>query len=193
MRVVFGVGNPGPDYQATRHNLGFRVVDRLARGPLPPLPGLNADGARVRLSGRTVLLVKPLTYVNRCGPVLEKIRARDRIPVDDMLVVVDDFALPVGRLRLRAQGSDGGHNGLASILAALGTPVFPRLRVGIGDPGELPAERYVLMPVPPEDEARVEESVTRAVEAVHLWLRLGTGKAMSEVNRRDLDQGEERP
>ena len=193
MRVVFGVGNPGPDYQATRHNVGFRVVDRLARGTLTPLPGLNADGAKVRLSGQTVLLVKPLTYVNRCGPLLEKIRREHGIPVDDLLVVVDDFALPIGRLRLRAQGSDGGHNGLASILAALQTPAFPRLRLGIGDPGELPAERYVLMPFPPEEEVQVEESVTRAAEAVHLWLRLGTENAMSEVNRRDLDQGEERP
>jgi len=190
VHVVFGIGNPGPEYEGTRHNIGFDVVDalfRAARGKPVRLPGPPAAGARVRLEGRDVLLVKPLTYVNRCGPVLASLRDREGVALTDCLVVLDDFHLPLGRTRLREGGSDGGHNGLFSLIESLGTEAFPRLRIGVGEPVGVAAEDYVLAPFPPAERPAATEAVARAAEAVRLWLRLGAARAMGEVNRRDLD------
>jgi PTH1 family peptidyl-tRNA hydrolase len=188
VHVVFGIGNPGPEYDGTRHNLGFRVVDALAgAAPFARLEGPAAAGARVRLEGAPVLLVKPLTYVNRCGPVLSALRDREGLFLERCLVVVDDFHLPLGRLRLRLEGSDGGHNGLRSLIDALGTGTFPRLRMGVGEPGSVPAERYVLERFPPGEREAADAAVTRGAAAVRLWLRLGGERAMGEVNRSDLD------
>jgi PTH1 family peptidyl-tRNA hydrolase len=189
VHVVFGIGNPGPEYFGTRHNLGFRVVDGLAaeaHGEFDPLPGPPGAGARVRLEAHPVLLVKPLTFVNRCGSVLAALREREAVPLDHCLVVVDDFHLPLGAVRLRLGGSDGGHNGLRSLIESLGGEAFPRLRLGIGEPRG-PAERYVLEPFPPAERKAADEAVARGGEGVRLWLRLGGEGAMGEVNRRDLD------
>jgi len=189
VRVVFGIGNPGPEYDGTRHNLGFVVVDALcaaAKGALGPLKGLPAAGARVRIEGEPALLVKPFTYVNRCGPVLAALRDVEGIPLEQCLVVVDDFHLPLGAVRLRQGGSDGGHNGLRSLIDALGTEAFPRLRIGIGEPSG-PAEDYVLAPFPPAEREAAGKAVARAADGVRLWIRLGGERAMGEVNRRDLD------
>ncbi len=193
MKVVFGIGNPGPEYENTRHNLGFRVLDRcfVAWNAQPSrLPGLQATAARGEAGGEAVLLVKPLTYVNLCGPVLAEIRAREALDLQDLLVAVDDMDLPVGRLRLRAQGSDGGHNGLRSLIEALQGEGFARLRIGIGAPGALPAERYVLQPFPAAESEVIDDAVDRAQEAVGLWLSHGVERAMGEVNRPELDQAE---
>jgi PTH1 family peptidyl-tRNA hydrolase len=187
LRIVFGIGNPGPRYAATRHNLGFLVVDALAaraKRPLGGLRGVEAEGAEARVAGEPVLLVKPSTYVNLCGPVLQALLGAEGLAPRDALVVVDDFWLPPGRLRLRAGGSDGGHNGLKSLAEALGTEDFPRLRVGIGrPPAGVPAERYVLEPFAPGERAVLADAVQRAAEAVELWVRLGLDRAMGEVNR----------
>jgi PTH1 family peptidyl-tRNA hydrolase len=189
VRLVFGIGNPGPEYEPTRHNLGFRVVDRLAAGAgLAQLPILDALGAVVDLAGSRALLVQPLTFVNRCGPLLASLLEQYEIALPDLLVVVDDFQLPVGRLRLRAQGSSGGHNGLVSIIEALDSADFARLRLGIGDPGAAPLRDFVLSTFVPDEIPAVEASVERAAEAVATWARLGVERAMTEVNRRDLDQ-----
>jgi len=189
VRVVFGIGNPGPEYDGTRHNLGFLVVDALssaAKGAFGRIPGLPAAGARVRLEGEPALLVKPLTYVNRCGPVLAALRDGEGVPLAECLVVVDDLHLPLGAVRLRLGGSDGGHNGLRSLIDALGTDAFPRLRIGIGEPlGR--AEDYVLAPFPPAEREAAREAVSRGADGVRLWIRLGGERAMGEVNRRDLD------
>ncbi len=190
MHVVFGIGNPGPEYDGTRHNLGFRVVDALvaaARGAFERLPGPPGVAARVRLEGMPALLVKPLTYVNRCGPVLAALVEREGIALAQCLVVTDDFHLPLGHARLREGGSDGGHNGLRSLIETLGTEAFPRLRLGVGEPQGVPAERYVLEPFPPEEREAAENAVGKGAEGVRLWLRLGPERAMSELNRRDLD------
>lgn len=196
MRIIFGIGNPGPEYEGTRHNLGFEVLDAIAaeaNASFVPVKGLQADGARVRLGPRRVLLLKPLTYVNRCGPVLARARERLGLGLDRLLVVVDDLNLPLGRLRLRGGGSDGGHNGLRSLLAALASPDFPRLRIGIGGPGALPAERYVLTAFDEPERPRARAAVERARDAARLWLRLDLQTAMGAVNRRDLDQAPGRP
>lgn len=194
MHVVFGIGNPGPEYERTRHNLGFLVVDALcaaAGGAFGRLTDLPAAGARVRIEGADVLLVKPLTYVNRCGPVLAALRDGEALPLEHCLVVVDDFHLPVGAIRLRLSGGDGGHNGLKSLIESLATEGFPRLRIGIGEPSG-PAERYVLAGVPPAEREALEAAVARAADGARSWLRLGGERAMGEVNRRDLDPPAER-
>ncbi len=193
MKVVFGIGNPGPKYEGTRHNLGFRVLDAcfVAWNAEPSrLPGLQATAAKAETDGEAVLLVKPLTYVNLCGPVLAEIRAREDLDLRDLLVVVDDIDLPVGRLRLRAQGSDGGHNGLRSLIEALQDEGFARLRIGIGAPGDEPAERYVLQPFTPAESEVIDDAVDRAREGVGTWLSQGVERAMGEVNRSELDQAE---
>ena len=191
MRVVFGIGNPGPEYEGTRHNLGFEVLDRLAeraRARFSARRGEAALRAGILVGGEPVLLVKPLTYVNRCGPLLAAIRCGEGLDLDALLVVVDDFQLPLGRLRLRGRGSDGGHNGLASILVHLGTQAVPRLRVGIGGPGAVPTRDFVLSRFTPREREAADTAVARAVEGVRCWIRLGLERAMSAVNRRDLDQ-----
>lgn len=195
MRIVFGIGNPGPEYTGTRHNLGFMVLDAIAaqaRTDWRPVKGLHADGARVRLGPLELLLLKPLTYVNRCGPVLAAARRGLGLDLERVLVVVDDLHLPLGRLRLRGHGSDGGHNGLRSIQAHLQSVDFPRLRIGIGDPGGVPAEQYVLQRFPETEAPRAAAAVARATEAVKLWVTRNLPRAMAEVNRRDLDPGPNR-
>ena len=195
LRVVFGIGNPGPDYEGTRHNLGFRVVDAMASAAgrtAGRLEGIPALGTGVWIEGKPVLLVKPLTYVNRCGPVLRRIRDLEQVPLERTLVVVDDVNLPVGRVRLRLSGGDGGHKGVLSLISFLESGSFPRLRLGIGRPAGEPLERYVLSPFPTEALDAVAGSVARALTAVRLWVRLGGEAAMTEVNRRDLDPPEVR-
>lgn len=192
MRIVFGIGNPGPSYRSTRHNVGFFVVDELARrsgAGFGPLAGLEAAGAAVRVADGSLLLVKPLTYVNRCGPVLAELRRRHELPPERLMVVLDDFHLPLGRLRLRGRGSHGGHNGLASVLDALRGDDCPRLRLGIGSPGGEPPERYVLAPFPEGDLSEVSRAVETAADAVELWAGAGLEQAMDRANRADLDQG----
>jgi len=143
-----------------------------------------------RVAGRPVLLVKPTSFVNLCGPVLAALCLREATPLADALVVVDDFHLPLGRLRLRSSGGAGGHNGMASILESLASAALPRLRIGIGDPGPMPAERYVLEPFAAGEEPLVERAVEAAAGAVEAWLSAGIGRAMGEVNRGDLDGAE---
>jgi len=187
LRVVFGLGNPGERYEQTPHNLGFKVVDTLAaagRRRFGRIRGLPALATGVRVDRAPVLLVKPLTFMNRCGPVLAAIRDMERVSPGHLLVVVDDLNLPAGRLRLRPGGTDGGHNGLRSLIDHLGTEAFPRLRLGIGDPGGRPREEYVLDPIPAAERAPIDRAVEAAAAAVVTWARLGTDRAMSLVNRR---------
>ncbi|MHC4971435.1 MAG: aminoacyl-tRNA hydrolase [Planctomycetota bacterium] len=192
MHVVFGIGNPGPEYEQTRHNLGFAVVEHLARAAsrtLRRFRDLPAAGTGVWVGAEPVLLVEPLTYVNRCGPVLEAICRLERVPLERVLIVVDDLALPLGRLRLRKRGSDGGHNGLRSIVAALGTEEVPRLRLGVGPrPGGVGQSDYVLAPFPPRDRGRVARVVAHAALTAVVWAREGAEAAMAQANRRDLDR-----
>lgn len=192
MHVVFGIGNPGPKYRDTRHNLGFAVVEQLARAgrrTLRRFRGLPAAGTGVWVGREPVLLVEPLTYVNRCGPVLRDICRLERVPLENVLVVLDDVALPLGRLRLRRRGSDGGHKGLWSVLAALGTEDVPRLRLGVGAPARADARSdYVLAPFPPEERGRVARVVAHAAVTAVVWAREGAGAAMARANRRDLDR-----
>ncbi len=187
MRIVVGLGNPGAEYVGTRHNAGFDVADRLARrlGVEFRSRGGTADIADARSSRTPCLVVKPMTYMNRSGGPLRKVLDDLDGTLADVLVVVDDFELELGRLRVRRSGSDGGHNGLKSIISTLGSE-FARLRVGIGPaPGRMPVEVFVLKPFRSDERDEVDWMLDRATDAAEAWVR-GTDlqSLMNEYNRR---------
>ncbi len=185
MRLVVGLGNPGERYRRTRHNVGYMVIDELlARAPARRVAGEpDAWAAEAQLGGEPVLLVKPLTFMNRSGVALPALMERASAAPQDVIAVVDDVALELGTLRLRERGSHGGHNGLRSMIEVLGTEDFPRLRVGIRG-GEPPADLagYVLSDFAPAEVLVVQEMVGRAAEALECLTREGTAAAMSRYN-----------
>jgi peptidyl-tRNA hydrolase, PTH1 family len=193
VKVVTGLGNPGERYRLTRHNVGFRVVDLLAdRWGLTDEGRVRDGAARLEVDledpAERVLLLKPLKYMNLSGgPVRGALRQTAVDPASDLLVVTDDVDLPLGRLRLRRDGSAGGHNGLRDIIAALGSNEFSRLRVGIGRPG---ASRvtldHVLATFKPGERELADASIATAADAVEVWLRDGIEVAMNEFNGLDL-------
>jgi PTH1 family peptidyl-tRNA hydrolase len=184
VKIVVGLGNPGRQYEETRHNVGWMVLDRIAHRAGWSGKAKARDAAAVargRHGDLDLVLVKPTTYMNLSGLAVRKVLARERAPLDDMLVVVDDFALPLGRLRLREDGSSGGHNGLRSIIGEMGTQGFARLRVGIGDPGQRAVD-HVLTRFSPDERADVERVLDAAADAVEDWAREGTSRAANRWN-----------
>jgi PTH1 family peptidyl-tRNA hydrolase len=179
--TIFGLGNPGPRYALTRHNVGFMVVDALAaRLGFRFRTFADREAARRQFSGDELVLVKPLMFMNESGVVVRK--QLERRP-DQMLVACDDMALPFGRLRLRPAGSDGGHNGLGSIIMHLGRSDFPRLRIGIDAPARSSdGIDYVLEPFPREQEALLPEILERATDACIAVVTQGLERAMSRFN-----------
>ncbi len=186
MKLVVGLGNPGRRYQATRHNIGFAVADDLARRAAVVFEHsrANALSARVGTGPSSVLLVKPLTMMNLSGEAVAGLAHFFKIDAPDILVVADDVNLPLGRLRLRARGSAGGHNGFKSIIGMLGTDEFPRLRIGVGrgDPRRELAD-HVLAMFDKDESPDVEESVARAADAVECFIAEGIEAAMNRFNR----------
>jgi PTH1 family peptidyl-tRNA hydrolase len=187
VKVVIGLGNPGPQYDATRHNVGWWVVDRLAYDW--DFDSFRRDGRALVSSGvvggHDVHLMKPTTYMNRSGAALSALRAGDDFdPAVDLLVVVDDASLDVGKVRLRPQGSPGGHNGLKSISGALRSDAYARLRIGVGrkPEGEDLAD-WVLAPLPADDEQTIVDLLPELTRAVEAWLGDGVEAAMSRFNR----------
>jgi len=182
---VVGLGNPGERYRRTRHNAGFMVADALAARAGAGRGSAEGDAwvTDTRIGGVDVLLVKPLTFMNRSGLAVEALRAARGLSPGDVLAVVDDAALELGELRVRERGSHGGHNGLRSLIEAMGTEEFPRLRVGIRK-GELPDDlaEYVLSEFPEEDVLVVQEIVGLAADAVECFLRDGAAAAMNRFN-----------
>jgi PTH1 family peptidyl-tRNA hydrolase len=193
MKVICGLGNPGERYRLTRHNVGFRVVDLLADRWGLTGQGRIRDGA-ARLEVRAdepigrVLLVKPTRFMNLSGgPLKAALRQTDAEASSDLLVVTDDVDLPLGRLRMRREGSAGGHNGLRSIIASLGSSEFPRLRVGIGRAGDSrEVVDHVLSGFRPDERELAGEMVQVAADAVELWLQDGIEVAMNTFNGVDL-------
>jgi len=189
-RLVIGLGNPGADYAATRHNVGFRVLERLAQrtgGEFGFDPGLAARIARVSLASVDCVLLAPQTFMNRSGQSVGAALAHwpSLVPERDLLVVYDDLDLPSGRLRLRPGGGAGGHRGMADITRALGTQEIPRLRFGIGHPGSQAAVvDWVLQPFSPEEEEDVlPGAIDRAADAVMSVVEDGLVVAMDRFNR----------
>ncbi len=185
MKIIAGLGNPGPRYRATRHNLGFEVADLLAQRLGTDFArekhrGLLAQGVH---EGEKLLLVKPLTFMNASGDcVAPLIRNKIEDPAD-LLVVVDDVNLPLGRLRFRAGGSAGGHNGLKSLIERLGSKDFHRARIGVGDErGGADLAGHVLSRFRPDEWPHVEEMVERTAEAVLCWVTSGLEEAMGRYN-----------
>ncbi len=179
--MVVGLGNPGPELAATRHNLGYRVVSELVEkwSALPLESVCNSDLFRAE----TRYLARPRTFMNRSGAALACLVERLGTPPEDVLIVYDDVDLPLGRLRLKARGSAGGHRGMESVLEALRTDGVPRLRLGIGrPPAGIEVAEFVLTPFEPAEEKLAAELVGRGATAVELWYELGTERAMSRVN-----------
>jgi PTH1 family peptidyl-tRNA hydrolase len=195
--LIVGLGNPGDEYAKHRHNIGFQIVDALARGHGLAFTRHKEAKARVAegvIAGRPVLLAKPQTYMNLSGKSVARLGRSKQIPPERILVVYDDLDLPLGRLRLRPGGGSGGHKGMRSIIDLLGTQEFPRLRVGIDRPsGGLDPADYVLQPFDEAERPLLEEAVTRAVAAVECWLSEGIVSAMDRFNQPgpDLLPGEE--
>jgi peptidyl-tRNA hydrolase, PTH1 family len=186
MKLVVGLGNPGPRYRRTRHNLGFRVVDLLARRWDVVIGGRRheAESGVGEVAGVRAVLAKPLTFMNCSGEAVAKLRRSYRLAVDEVVAVYDDLDLPLGRVRVRADGSAGGHNGVASLIAVLGKG-FPRVRIGIGrPPGGGDPVGYVLERFTAEEEAVMEPALDRAASAVETLVRDGLGRAMNAFNRR---------
>jgi PTH1 family peptidyl-tRNA hydrolase len=184
--LVFGLGNPGPRYARTRHNVGWRVLERLV-GRWGATPAGEHDtwrAWRVERAGGIVDLLQPLTYMNASGAALETWRECREFDVARMLVVVDDVYLPVGRLRLRASGSSGGHRGLESLEQVVGSG-FARLRIGVGAAGDPAGLReHVLDEFDEEEVTVVDEALERAADAVECWVAEGSLAAMNRFNRR---------
>jgi PTH1 family peptidyl-tRNA hydrolase len=185
--LVVGLGNPGDEYAAHRHNVGFRVVDALARAHGLEFSRKKEARARVaegQIGGRPVILAKPQTFMNLSGQTVGRLSRMHGISPESILVVYDDLDLPLGRLRLRPDGGSGGHKGMRSIIESLGTQSFPRLRVGIDrPPARMDPADYVLHPFDSEQKSLLAGVVERAVAAVELWLAVGILAAMDEFNR----------
>ena len=185
MRLIVGLGNPGPDYAGTRHNIGFEVINELAERHKinvrrRTLRSVIGDGT---IEGERVILARPMTYMNASGEAVGAISRMYKIPPADIVVVVDDIALPLGKLRLRPKGSAGGHNGLDSVEHHLRTQDYPRIRIGVGAarPGRM--VDHVLGKFRPDERETVAFAVDRAADAVEAPLRDGFEKAMNVYNR----------
>ncbi len=181
IRLIAGLGNPGREYQRTRHNIGFMVLDRLAadaRLPWDFSAKWNAGWAK-----SDVIMVKPATFMNRSGEAVAAIANFYKIAAAEVLVVLDDLALPLGRLRIRSQGSSGGHNGLESVIEHFGTEAIPRLRVGIGAPPSHGAVDYVLGRFFEEEQPVLDATLKRAGEAVKCAVDKGLFAAMNVFNQ----------
>lgn len=188
MKLIIGLGNPGKEYEKTRHNAGFMAVDRLAQRQM--IPGsvrmkFHAGVMEGLIGSEKVALIQPTTFMNRSGRSVQEAMRFYKLEADDILVLVDDIALPLGRVRLRGSGGAGGHNGLKDIQRALGTGAYPRLRIGIDGPGRVPQVDYVLGRFRGEELDRLDAALDRSCEIVEAWLKDGIEKTMSLFNAKD--------
>jgi peptidyl-tRNA hydrolase, PTH1 family len=183
VKIAVGLGNPGREYAQTRHNVGWMVLDDMSSGSQFGEEEFTCGG--VLLAARRLSLFKPLGFMNRSGPPVAKLLNRQQIGIDDLLVLVDDVNLPLGVVRLRAGGSAGGHNGLRSLIEALGTDRFARLRMGVGAP-DVPhrLKDYVLDRFTDDELPALQEVKTTAADAVWCWLHRGIEATMTQYNRK---------
>jgi PTH1 family peptidyl-tRNA hydrolase len=186
MKLIVGLGNPGTRYERTRHNIGFEVIAQLARQHQIKVSGALGPSliGRGRIAGEPVCLMQPTTYMNRSGEAVVRALRQLDVALHDVLVIHDDLDLPVGRIRLRAAGGSGGHRGIKSIIAALGTEDFNRLRIGIDHPGEGDVADYVLERFSQSEQTIIDETIQRAATAVEVWVREGLDRAASVFNQK---------
>jgi len=185
--LIVGLGNPGRQYARNRHNVGFMVVERLAarwQARWITERKFEARLAQLKLDARNLLLCAPETFMNASGEAVGAVRDYYRVPLDRLVVIVDDADLPCGQIRLRPVGSSGGHHGLESVQQHLGTSEYPRLRIGIGRDDRPTREitNYVLSDFSPAEAELLEKALTRACEQVECWLTEGIGQAMNRFN-----------
>jgi PTH1 family peptidyl-tRNA hydrolase len=193
VKIVVGLGNPGAQYAKTRHNIGWMVLDRIADRAGWDGKGRSRDASAIaggRFRGLDLTIVKPQTYMNDSGLAVRKVLAREHAPLNDLLVVADDFALPFGKLRFRENGGSGGHNGLGSIIDELRTEKFSRLRIGIGAP-DRGFRDHVLNQFEPDERQRLDGLLEAAADAVEEWARHGTSKAANRFNMFELRPADE--
>ena len=183
-KLVVGLGNPGTKYDGTRHNVGFEVVDQLIRGGHGTSTSRKFEGllAEVEIDFQKVLLLKPETFMNLSGRSVRQAVQFYKLEPTDVLALCDDLSLPLGKLRIRAGGSDGGQKGLRDIAAHLGTTEFPRLRVGIGDRGPVDAADYVLGRFRPAERPVIDDALIAATQAVAVWVTQGLDAVMNRFN-----------
>jgi PTH1 family peptidyl-tRNA hydrolase len=192
MKLIAGLGNPGRRYAGTRHNVGFDVIDVLAERHGVSWESAPADALMGRWRAAGVLLVKPLTFMNLSGHAVGELLRYFKIDLPDLLIVVDDVNLELGRLRARARGTAGGHNGLKSLIAQLGTEDFARLRIGVGrGDARRDLADHVLATFDPDERTVVAETVSRTADAVELFVAEGIGPVMNKFNRKEDGNGKE--
>jgi peptidyl-tRNA hydrolase, PTH1 family len=185
VKLIVGLGNPGREYEQTRHNVGWMVLDRIADRAGWSGRGKERDAAvvvRGRYRDQELVLAKPMTYMNESGIAVRKLLARERVPLSDLLIVYDDFDLPLGKLRMRESGSAGTHNGLRSVVAEMETQKIPRLRVGIGEPGLDRARSHVLSRFTQTEREQLESILNAAADAVEEWAAQGAARAANRWN-----------
>ncbi|TDQ34227.1 aminoacyl-tRNA hydrolase [Aureibacillus halotolerans] len=190
MKCIVGLGNPGARYEFTRHNIGFMVIDELAKRHGSTLKKQKYNGVydKVFVQNESLLLVKPLTFMNLSGECVRPLLDFYSLETDDVLVVYDDMDLETGRIRLRLQGGAGGHNGMKSLISHLGTKSFKRIRMGVGRPqGHMPVIDYVLQPFEPNEQAAIDNAVAHAADACEEWANTEFDQVMNRFNQRPAE------
>ncbi len=185
--LIVGLGNPGAGYQDTRHNVGFQVVQAFAQArgwSFRHSSDLMGELAKGDVEGKRLFLLQPTTFMNSSGDAVRRCIDYYQVPIENLLVVCDDVALDLGTMRIRARGSDGGHNGLKSIAAHLRTQYYARLRIGVGSPGQVVLADYVLGRFTSDEKVKVAAVVDRAQHILGLWISQGVAAAMQEANVR---------
>lgn len=184
--LIVGLGNPGSEYANTRHNIGFSVLDSLAaKNDVQFSTDKLGQIARMKFKGRTLILLKPSTYMNLSGKAVNYWLAKEKINPENLFVITDDLALPFGKLRLKGKGGDAGHNGLKDIIAVLNSTVFPRLKFGIGNdfhPGQ--QANYVLSNWNESEEIELPKKIAQAHEFVKSFVTIGIDRTMSSLNKK---------
>jgi PTH1 family peptidyl-tRNA hydrolase len=192
MKMIAGLGNPGRKYAGTRHNVGFDVLDFVAERHRLDWESAPADAMMAKWRASGALLAKPLTFMNLSGHAVGELLRYFKIDLPDLLIVVDDVNLELGRLRARARGTAGGHNGLKSLIAQLGTEDFARLRIGVGrGDARRDLADHVLATFDPDERTVVAETVSRTADAVELFVAEGIGPVMNKFNRKEDGNGKD--
>lgn len=184
--LIVGLGNPGEKYEMTRHNIGFKTLDVLAKASNVVFePNKLADTCEIKHKGRTLILVKPTTFMNLSGKAVNYYLQKEKIKVENLLVITDDLALPFGTLRMKPKGSDGGHNGLKDIQNVLGSNKYPRLRFGIGNEFHKGQQvNYVLGDWSLEEQMELPKRITLACEMIMSFATIGLDRTMNSYNNK---------
>lgn len=190
MYIIAGLGNPGREYAGTRHNVGFDAIDYLVEKYKINLNKLkfNSVYGELNINGEKVMLVKPITYMNRSGTAISEIINYFKVPLENLIVIYDDIDIPVGALRIRPHGSSGTHNGMKSIVSCLGNEKFPRIRIGIDKNSDINLADYVLQRFNADERLKINEIVKYAAEAAEEMIKNNIESAMQKYNIRTIGE-----